>query len=1323
MSNKAFQVRHGLRVGDKLIINSAGDWVGSPVPYLLKTVINTDSFSTNKTISIYDSGETDHVDLSHDGTNVLANFTNTNRFRFRSLASGVTVEDGAWLRIFDSGNTDYAEFSHDSTDFNTSFSNTTNWVITGLSGNVRIGSPSYRVLTEADFGSPSLTPSLDQVTSAGNLSLNPIRIQYDDDDGYQLLVEPSTVTSNDAIVEIRGHRNRPSAGTQVAQLKLTNFDAEESGSPINIDNPAGVQDLARIVSEAVVSSNDILAAQKLSFYYRVGSPTVTGSPQGTASLEEGMSLYDGEFRVYDSKNKNSNRYLSQYFDKGNNNFYTTFGGSPHGYGWYFGGFERVVNFLDTSDTIIFQIFSDPSVARVNVTNGSDFEVRSGGSLLVRNSGNTDYAEFSHNGTDFNTAFTNTTDWNLTGGINLKLFDSGGTDYMTFSHNGTDFTLAGTNTTDLNINSVGLNINSIYRTTTATGTAQTSDGWVRIATNTASAGRGGCQIWVSHGGGTGAPNTMMVDVSASWDSAAPTVRIFGTPVGTGISDIRVAYDTNSNDKFVDILSGVGSSVSYSVVVRSFVISGTGWEAEFTKNPSPGSPSDPYTVEISDITYLGGNYTTVWGTYVRPADGGSIVFATDATANESQLALTGGSLLSVWDSTNTDSGTLSHDGTDFIIDCANTTDLNVTGITGYIRTGSNIGMSFGAGGDLYLQGGFVRIRDSGATDYAQFSHDGTDFNVACTNTTDFNITGADVSLEGLYVSKEFSLSTDVEDQLTADQSDYTPTGWDTATMIGLNTDGSNYTIDGLGDGTQVEGMVVIIQNFDGSNSITLADSSNSSSSAANRFICPYGEDFVLGPKESVTLVYKTLNTFPRWRVISNSKTHLTTGEIYDQAYQVTSQLLGYGTSSQNIVHYDYPQVAAYNSSSSSVSGAFRIAMPNGTANNTMWHIIVRGYEYNSTNGMWAVSVAGYDYNGGSQWNNQSAQIIYGNPSFDVVRFLYGASDTMYIQLGETTDTHNYPKVWVEVASALHTNTTDTDYVDQWAITLETSEAGLTADGVAYLLGVRNPIDSTTMYLYGKQLTTYSFLDGLSVRFYDSGNTDYASFSHDGTDFNTTLANTADWNITGSTTVKINADLYVQGGNNCYIYDSGNNDFLSINHTGTQVTIVASGTDTGAVPIDIDAGNNAITLSSNSTVYFQTQTYNGTGTTSAAQIKDHGGTLQDIGFNILPTFNFNASDTLEAQHCGHMTGKTNTSAYTLTGPTSSDVDFPVGGVCTIANFGTSTDYSLADTATCTMYVCDGSSVTDISGGATIAPGGIVTLYRYSTTAIYLFGSGLTA
>ena len=42
--------------------------------------------------------------------------------------------------------------------------------------------------------------------------------------------------------------------------------------------------------------------------------------------------------------------------------------------------------------------------------------------------------------------------------------------------------------------------------------------------------------------------------------------------------------------------------------------------------------------------------------------------------------------------------------------------------------------------------LRIRDATDVDWGEFSHDGTDFNLALTNTTDWNITGANVFISG-------------------------------------------------------------------------------------------------------------------------------------------------------------------------------------------------------------------------------------------------------------------------------------------------------------------------------------------------------------------------------------------------------------------------------------------------------------------------------------------------------------------------------------------------------------------------------------------------
>ena len=58
-------------------------------------------------LRLADSGQTDWMDLAHDGTDLNANFTNTANFNFL---------DGIEARVYDSGNTDYIGLEHNGTD-------------------------------------------------------------------------------------------------------------------------------------------------------------------------------------------------------------------------------------------------------------------------------------------------------------------------------------------------------------------------------------------------------------------------------------------------------------------------------------------------------------------------------------------------------------------------------------------------------------------------------------------------------------------------------------------------------------------------------------------------------------------------------------------------------------------------------------------------------------------------------------------------------------------------------------------------------------------------------------------------------------------------------------------------------------------------------------------------------------------------------------------------------------------------------------------------------------------------------------------------------
>ena len=93
-------------------------------------------------------------------------------------------------------------------------------------------------------------------------------------------------------------------------------------------------------------------------------------------------------------------------------------------------------------------------------------IRADGSVEIVDPGGTDYAAFSHDGTDFNTAFTTTADWNISGltgfidvldGIGLRIRNSDNADYLEMWHDDTDFSMAFTNTGDLNVSSLTGNV--------------------------------------------------------------------------------------------------------------------------------------------------------------------------------------------------------------------------------------------------------------------------------------------------------------------------------------------------------------------------------------------------------------------------------------------------------------------------------------------------------------------------------------------------------------------------------------------------------------------------------------------------------------------------------------------------------------------------------------------------------------------------------------------------------------------------------------------------------------------------------------------------
>jgi hypothetical protein len=129
-------------------------------------------------------------------------------------------------------------------------------------------------------------------------------------------------------------------------------------------------------------------------------------------------------------------------------------------------------------------------------------------------------------------------------------------------------------------------------------------------------------------------------------------------------------------------------------------------------------------------------------------------------------------------------------------------------------------------------------------------------------------SDPSFSGLVdITEAIRLRGDISPaQITADQHDYAPSGFATATVLRLSTDASR-TITGLAGGG--DGRVVVLVNVGGFN-LVLADDS-ASSTAANRFALDAA--LTLAPDMAATLIYDA--TSSRWRLVGVGRAADATG----------------------------------------------------------------------------------------------------------------------------------------------------------------------------------------------------------------------------------------------------------------------------------------------------------------------------------------------------------------------------------------------------------------------------------------------------------------
>jgi hypothetical protein len=109
---------------------------------------------------------------------------------------------------------------------------------------------------------------------------------------------------------------------------------------------------------------------------------------------------------------------------------------------YFGSDKDVEMYFDGTD---FHIDGPAGITLTSTADDIDLITASsknvrllgGAGLLIYDSGSTDFADFSHDGTDFNTSFTNTTDWNINSGVGVVVYDTAGTSGLRIHQSTTD----------------------------------------------------------------------------------------------------------------------------------------------------------------------------------------------------------------------------------------------------------------------------------------------------------------------------------------------------------------------------------------------------------------------------------------------------------------------------------------------------------------------------------------------------------------------------------------------------------------------------------------------------------------------------------------------------------------------------------------------------------------------------------------------------------------------------------------------------------------------------------------------------------------------
>lgn len=1073
------------------------------------------------------------------------------RLREDTAVKYFDIADGTHLRVYDDTEVDYVDFHHDGLNFTAAATTTSNFDFVGFTGDIRIrDGAGARWFNPADTVSVQVTVSSggdfvwDNV-GAGDIIFDDFTGNFDLNDGLTLRIFDSGMTDSAAFAHNGTDFNTEFTNTiswNITGLTVVEYFADvynRSGSTLTMWDGADVDtfDLQHTGSHGQITTGGVAGGDIRmipaggAVDLRTGTDLRVRGPANTGYFEFGHDDTDALLRFFNTTDFDIRGAVVKIWDDG----FTDNAAFSHD------GTNFLTTFANTSN------WNLSGALALQLTGGMDIDLRDAGILRIRDSGDTDYAEFSHDGGDFNTAFTNTAYWNITGATTRYSFDQ---------------PVKVQDRLD-----IFANITTANPPTTEAVTARNV-------------------YWEAGGGIILLEQGFLGSNNFQFNNRMHGGEIFlraENASGTLHTLVHGNPDGNTNLHFGGVAQAGASSVGFTVldgaVLRIEDSGSTNW-ADFSHD---GTDFNTAFTNTADWNITGA------GTYRFDAD---IVLAADDEI-------------------------ISIGSTDFVTSINFTYDSASTDLYATVfDTGANfVFKNFGtATGYIGIEDGFsFRIFDSGNTDYADFSHDGTDFNTVFTNTADWNITGfgpggairtdalifietANAPLFGMSVTDQaldekvwvtyaagtqwfFGPATDagaVTEMIAIDRTGATPT---TMQLLDFST---LELINGVDLYIRDAGELRIHDSTDGDFGIFSHDGTDfntvftqtadwdisgltgrlTSGAETYAYLSEAGGGFAAGTVTDSTLrwggatwdesllfrinapldtalsgtVSVTISTAAVVGVLTAFETELVVGSAIEISGEIFSVLTI--TDDLNLT-LDSNHAAGASAVTANTDGdILHVQTGDGVK-----RVAVNGFgalEFSDSVGATPFTLRHDEAGATFESTNDDSFKIEG---FNGLRIRREANSPTSLIVGDFILRGDSQNALIDM------------YAEDTGVILNHRVQN---DGV---LVQYNAIATALNYEWlGDGDWTFEFKDGIRARFYDGGDTDYAELHHTGTDFEFTFFQTDSVDFTGVTTgYTFDNDTHFVSGAEVHIRDGANVDWLSMAHDGTDMNFLFAGVGT--------------------------------------------------------------------------------------------------------------------------------------------------------------------